>query len=120
MACAGCSPSSSNALTMLTTRFAIPPTKGIAHNVNKVIQWPFIEFIELQDMNYQLEFPHQHPRKEEKDYNGSELIISKDGDDNLMMMHIEVKKRTPESRWDGSEYIYDRDCEVYYGTMEVL
>ena len=93
------------------------PTRTLSY---KVIQWPFIEFIELQDLNYKLEFPHQHPRKEEKDYNGSELIISKDGYDNLMMMHIEVKKRTPESRWDGSEYTYDRDCEAYYGIMEVL
>ena len=105
---------------MLRTRFAISPTEGLARNINKAIQWPLIEFIELQDMNYKLEFPHQQPRKQEKDYNGSELIISKDGYDNLMMMHMEVKKRTPESRRDGSKYIYDHDCKAYYGIREVL
>ena len=103
---------------MLRTRFAIPPTEGPAHNIHKVIQWPLIEFVELQDPNLELEFYQEHRCREKKNYNGSELKISKDGYDNLIKMHIEIEKQTTES--DRMSPIYDGDSRRGYACLEVL
>ncbi|CUS10079.1 unnamed protein product [Tuber aestivum] len=92
-----------------------PPVIG---GPSKYVENPlsFVEYIELQDPNQEPDVEVRHLRKEKKDYNGSELKISKDGYDNLIKMYIEVEKRTPES--NGIAHIYEDYAG--YGIIEVL